>query len=242
MADPIRLGMLTPSSNTVLEPVTAAMAADMPGVTVHFGRFRVVEIGLGAASRGQFDMAPMLQAAELLADAKVHAICWNGTSASWLGLDSDRRLCTAITERTGLPASSSVLALAEMFRRAGVTRYGLVSPYTGDVQERIVATLTQEGFACTGERHSGESRNYYFAEVPAAEIARMVREVAATGPQAITILCTNMNGMALMPELEAETGIPIFDSIATAMWGALRAAGGDPGRLARWGRVFREVR
>src|SRR5690606_27231435 len=113
---------------------------------------------------------------------------------------------------------------------------------TDDVQERIVANFRREGFTCTGERHAGESRNYYFAEVTAAEIARMVREVAATGPQAITILCTNMNGMALTPELEAETGIPIFDSIATAMWGALRAAGGDPGRLARWGRVFREVR
>ena len=86
MPDRIRLGMLTPSSNTVLEPVSAALVADLPEVSVHFGRFRVVEISLRDAALGQFDMAPMLGAAELLADAKVDAICWNGTSAGWMGL------------------------------------------------------------------------------------------------------------------------------------------------------------
>jgi hypothetical protein len=30
--------MLTPSSNTVLEPLTAAMLADLPDVTAHFAR------------------------------------------------------------------------------------------------------------------------------------------------------------------------------------------------------------
>ena len=241
MADAVRLGMLTPSTNTVLEPVTGAMAADLPGVSLHFSRFRVTEISLGDASRGQFDLGPMLDAADLLADARPHVICWNGTSAGWLGLDTDRRLCAAITERTGVPATSAVLSLVDMFRRAGVTRYGLVTPYVEDVQRRIVETFEREGFTCTGERHSGEKRNYHFAEVPAEQIAQMVRDAAATGPQAITILCTNVNGMALTPALEAETGVPIYDSVATAMWGSLRAAGVNPAALCRWGRVFREV-
>ncbi|TFI17788.1 Asp/Glu/hydantoin racemase, partial [Herbaspirillum sp. 3C11] len=40
------LGMLTPSSNTTLEPVTTAMIADIPEASAHFGRFRVTEIAL----------------------------------------------------------------------------------------------------------------------------------------------------------------------------------------------------
>jgi maleate isomerase len=35
----IRLGMMTPSSNTVLEPITTAMLAGVSGVTAHFSRF-----------------------------------------------------------------------------------------------------------------------------------------------------------------------------------------------------------
>ena len=57
MHRPVRLGMLTPSSNTVLEPVTTAMLAGLPEVSVHFSRFRVTEIALSADSLAQFDDA-----------------------------------------------------------------------------------------------------------------------------------------------------------------------------------------
>src|ERR1700751_5751372 len=102
-----RLGMITPSSNSVLEPVTAAMVADVAGITAHFSRVRVTEIALDAGALDQFDASVMLPAADLLADAKVDAIAWNGTSASWLGVSRDRSLCDAITARTGAPATTS---------------------------------------------------------------------------------------------------------------------------------------
>ena len=44
--------MLTPSSNTTLEPVTANMLAGLPDVTAHFGRFRVTEISLAEQALG----------------------------------------------------------------------------------------------------------------------------------------------------------------------------------------------
>ena len=57
------LGMLTPSSNTVLEPVTSAILADLPDVTAHFGRFRVTEISLSDKALGQFSIQPILDTA-----------------------------------------------------------------------------------------------------------------------------------------------------------------------------------
>ena len=87
-----RLGMLTPSSNTVLEPLTAAMLADLPDASAHFARFRVLKISMEDDALGQFKNEPMLAAAELLADAQVQSICWNGTSSGWLGFDTDRTL------------------------------------------------------------------------------------------------------------------------------------------------------
>jgi len=48
-----RVGMLTPSSNTVLEPYTSAMFAPFGDeASAHFGRFRVVEISMSNASQG----------------------------------------------------------------------------------------------------------------------------------------------------------------------------------------------
>jgi len=234
----IRLGMLTPSSNTVLEPVCAAMRSSVPEVSLHFGRFRVTEISLNPESEDQFAQDAMLRAAGLLADAKVNAICWNGTSACWLGLDRDRDLCSAITRSTGVPATSSVLALLEILQRAGLKRVGLVTPYIERIQELIVETFAAEGLTVTGERHLGLSENFSFADVRAREIAEMIRTVAAAGPEAVLVLCTNLRAAPLVAELEEEIGHPILDSVATAVWGALRLTQAAPKRVSGWGRLF----
>src|SRR5712691_11715665 len=106
-----RLGMLTPSSNTVLEPVTASMVAALPEVSAHFSCFKVTEIALSEGALAQFDDSEILRAAELLAHAKVDVIGWNGTSSGWLGFEADIRLCERITSATGIAATTSMLAL-----------------------------------------------------------------------------------------------------------------------------------
>jgi len=236
-----RLGMLTPSSNTVLEPVCAALLEGVPTVSCHFARFRVTEISLGESALGQFNNQPMVDAACLLADAKVDAICWNGTSAGWLGLDADRVLCEEIRSKTGIPATSSVLALDEIFRKTNVKRLGLVTPYRQDVQARVMKTFSGEGYGCVAERHLEISENFAFAGVGADTITAMIREVAGAKPDAITVFCTNLRGAPLVDALEREIRMPIYDTTSAAVWGALRLAGVDPAVVTGWGRLFSEV-
>ena len=221
----VRLGMITPSSNTALEPVTARLLSEIPNVTAHFTRIRVTEISLAAGALAQFDPQPMLAAAELLADARCDAIVWNGTSAGWLGIDRDRTLCAAIAERTRIPATTAVLAMLDAFRLHGAKRIGLVSPYTEDVQRAIAANLAVEGFASVAERHANVRVNFDFAMIEPSALDSMVREVARAKPDAIAVFCTNLDGTTRASELAAETGVAIVDSIAAALWGALRAAG-----------------
>src|SRR5580698_11523147 len=149
----VRLGMLTPSSNTALEPITSAMLAGIADVSVHFLRFKVTEIALSEAALAQFDDSEILRAAELLAHAKVDVIAWNGTSASWLGFDRDERLCERITASTGIKACTTVLAYRELFQRLPSARIGLVTPYTADVQNRIMTNWGSQGLNCVAERH-----------------------------------------------------------------------------------------
>ena len=239
MTQPVRLGILTPSSNTVLEPLTAALAAEMPEVTLHFSRFRVTEIALDPGALQQFDDAPVLQAAALLADAKVDAIVWSGTSSSWLGFGRDVALCRAIHSATGIPATSSILALNEALQRLGVRRLALVTPYTTDVQARIAANFAGTGIHCTAERHLGLTDNFSFASVTAVQLDRLIRDAAHDGADAVAIVCTNLRAAPLVQQLEAALGVSVLDSVATALWGALRLAGADPSRITRWGGLFR---
>jgi maleate isomerase len=233
-----RLGMITPSSNSVLEPVTSAMLHGVPDVTAHFSRFRVTEIALDTAALNQFDASVMLPAADLLADAKVDAIAWNGTSASWLGIGRDRSLCEAITARTRVPATTSTLACIDAARALRARRVGLVSPYTDDVQRRIGDVWAEEGIVPHAERHLGLRDNFSFGEVPPATIADMIRAVAVDGADAVVILCTNLDGAVVAASLERELNIAVLDSVAVTLWRTLALAGGDVAALASWGRIF----
>ncbi|MAY71700.1 MAG: Asp/Glu/hydantoin racemase [Halomonas sp.] len=237
------LGMLTPSSNTVLEPYTSAILQDlMPAVSAHFQRFTVKEISLSESALAQFDPAPQIDAARLLSDAHMDVIAWNGTSSSWLGFDADRRLCAAITEATGIPATSSVLALNEVLERTGVKRLGLVTPYLDDIQAAIVDNYRREGIEVVAERHLNDRGNFSFSEYDEQTLAEMVREVARAEPEAITILCTNLRGAGIVEELERELGIPIYDSVSVTVWKSLLLAGQDPGAINGWGQLFQDPR
>jgi len=232
------LGMLTPSSNTALEPITSAMVAGLPGISAHFSRFKVTEIALSTDALAQFDSGNILRAAELLAHARVDVIGWNGTSSGWLGFETDMRLCEQITAATGIPATTSMLALNEILTTAGVKRLGYVTPYRDDVQARIIANYEALGMVCAGDRHLGLQDNFSFAEVTQAQLEAMIREVAAEKPDAIAIVCTNLRAAPLVARLEQETGIPIYDTIATVVWKSLTLAGADPSRVTGWGSLF----
>ncbi|GGX84372.1 Asp/Glu/hydantoin racemase [Litchfieldella qijiaojingensis] len=237
------IGMLTPSSNTVLEPYTSALLQDlMPWVTAHFQRFTVKEISLRDEALAQFDPAPLLAAAQLLCDARMDVIAWNGTSSSWLGFETDRRLCAAIREATGVPATTSVLALNEVLQRTEVRRLGLVTPYLDDIQAAIVANYEAEGHEVVAERHLGDRGNFSFSEYDEATLAGMVRDVAKSRPEAITILCTNLRGAGIVAELERELGIPIYDSVSVTVWKTLLMTGNDPSQIQGWGRLFEDRR
>ena len=239
--DRILLGMLTPSSNTVLEPVTQDMLRELPQASAHFGRFAVTRIALSTDALAQFDTAGILAAAQLLSHARCQVIGWSGTSSSWLGFESDQALCREIEQSTGALACTSVLALNEILRATGASSFGLVTPYLDDVQQRIIANYARAGFTCVAERHLGLSDNFSFSDVTAAQLDIMIREVAAARPQAIVVLCTNLRAAPIVPALEAELGIPIYDSVATVVWKALRLAGADTRRIRSWGRLFTEL-
>lgn len=217
-----RIGMITPSSNTCVEPCTYAVLVDVPDTTAHFARTPVTRIALDGASDHQFDTAPMVAAAELLADAKVDAIVWKGTSGSWLGVDHDREICSAITETTGIPATTSTLAILDACRALGISRIGLVTPYTRDVVDAIRAEFAHHGIEIAAESHAGLTDNHAFATLTSDQVNAMTRDVAPAS-DAVVILCTNVDGTRAT-DLEPDLGVPVIDSILASAWAGLRLA------------------
>jgi maleate isomerase len=149
-----------------------------------------------------------------------------------------RRLCERIKVATGIPATTSILALNEILGLTKVTRLGLVTPYLDDVQARLLGNYANLGIACEGERYLGLRDNFSFSEVTADQLEAMTHDVAKGRPHAIAIVCTNLKAALLVENLERLIGIPIYDTIATVIWKSLVIAGVDPKRVKGWGSIF----
>jgi len=236
-----RIGMITPSSNTMVEPLTSAMTAHLlDDLSVHYARISVTRISLDQGSLDQFERDAMLNAARLLADAKVDVICWNGTSGAWKGIAADRAISDAITADTGIPATTGTLAQLNAFRAHGVSRYALAVPYLADVRDAIVGVYGDEGFRCVNSANLGISTNFAFAEIDLETLRDLVRRADHPDAEAVVVVCTNLAAARLVEELEQELGKPVHDSLVVSLWHPLRMLGWQQ-PIPGWGRLLREL-
>ena len=248
MVKRIRLGILTPSSNTALEPLTQALINSLNvilpshNITVHFARFPVTTISLTPSGLAQFDLEPILSAAQLLAHAKVDVIGWSGTSAGWLGFDKDIKLCQEIEKATGIKATTSVLALNTALKLWSVKKLGLVTPYRDDVQGEIVKNYKSIGIEIGEgmEKHLSVEKNNDVADIQEEILDGMIAEVVDSGIDAVTTFCTNLVAAQRVEYWEKEHGVPVFDTVAIVLWGMLRECGVDATKLQGWGAIFRK--
>ena len=186
-----RIGMLVPSSNTAAEPLTMEMLRDVPRVSLHVARFRVTRLDTSDEALAQFQAAPLLEAASMLADAHMHAICLNATASCYTGMAGDRGLLPLLPQ----PAETAMLALLEALRMKGARRIGLVTPFLHDVQAATIRVLAEEGLEVVAEHHFNDPGNYTFARFTEAEIEAAILDVGRTpGLDAIAVISTNLRG------------------------------------------------
>lgn len=250
----IRFGIIVPSSNTAMEPLITSILetvnACIPSVytTAHFSRFRVTQISLDASAHSQFDLETILHAASLLADAKVDAILWGGTSAGWLGLDNDRQLCQAIEARFGILAHTSTLAVLEYLQyRPDRPKLGLVTPYIKTMNDAIQDNFAKEGVTViSAEQCLSITDNVRIAEVTAEQLTEMVDITMSLDvtTSVIAVYCTNLSAAQLVTQWEdkhRQKTLCVLDSVSIGVWGLLRKVGistAHTGIAARWGRIF----
>jgi maleate isomerase len=234
----IRFGILTPSSNTALEPLTQQIVTQLPGVSVHFSRFRVLKIALDADTLAQFDNTPVIEAAQLLADAKVDVIGWSGTSSGWLGFEADEKLCEEITAATGIPATTSVLGLNKLIKCLGITDLGLLTPYTDDVQAAIIKTYRGSGINCSVEKHLGQHDNAGFVYITEEVLDAGFCELAARGATTISVFCTGLKAAQMVDRWEKKSGIVVLDTVATVLWDMCVMTEVNMKSIEGWGLLF----
>lgn len=236
---PKRIGMIVPSSNTVVEPICNRIFAGMEEiVTVHYSRLPVVRVSMDSDSDRQFEIGAMLQAANQLAQAKVDAIVWNGTAGSWLGVDRDRKMCQDIEKETGIPMGTASLGMVHSYKDFGINRIHLVTPYIKEMNDAIIREYQKLGLKPIDVTGLGITENTEIGSVTQEQLEQLCCETHGTDGEGIAVVCTNLAAAWRADEIERRTGAIVFDSVTAAVREGLRLAGLENVSFHGWGKLL----
>ncbi len=210
-----RVGLLVPSSNTVMEP--DFWRALPPGATLHTARMYLEDTT--PQGEGRMLDEHVLPAARDLATARPDLIVFGCTSAGALrGNRYDAELCRRISELSGVPTISVIASVRRAIAASGARRVGVVTPYVDALNQRIKESVEADGVEVGGIAGLGISDNFEIARVPVEEICDFAERVLRRLPIDLAFVsCTNLPAVSALPELERRLGLPVVTSNQAAI-------------------------
>jgi len=213
-ARPARVGLMIPSSNTMME---VDFARDLPpGAALHTARMFMEDTTPAGENRMLDEFA--LPAARDLGTARPDVVVFGCTSAGALrGNEYDTQLCERISELTGAPVVSTIRSVRTAIEESGAASIGVITPYIDDLNEKIKASIEADGTRVAAITGLGITDNFEIAEVGHDEIvafAERARGQLAAGSRIGLVFasCTNFGAMAARPAIAERLGLPVVTS------------------------------
>lgn len=209
MATP-RIGLIVPSSNTVVEPDFAAACA--AGATLHAARMYLDTTTAAAEHRMITTHAP--RAARELGTARCDVVAFACTSAGALiGTAGEWQLVSELSEASGCPVVSTNEAVSRRFDALGARRVAVVTAYIDELNTGIRDTLEERGVEVSEIHGMGITDNFRIAEVTPEQIVEFAAgAVTDRAVDALFVSCTNLRAIAAVPALVDRFGVPVVTS------------------------------
>jgi maleate cis-trans isomerase len=170
-----RIGLVSPSTNTTLEPEFWRLAPE--GVSIHVAR--VYQAGPQEPSTYRRMADDIATAATMLATAEVDVIAFGCTSCTYFVPPEEIR--TTMAEKAHCPAVLTADAVVDALRALNVRRLALASPRTEFVTQRELKFLADSGFEVVAARSLGlgatEEERRYIGRVPSETLYRLASSV-----------------------------------------------------------------
>ncbi|MEV7868556.1 decarboxylase [Streptomyces sp. NPDC088124] len=164
------------------------------------------------------------EAVRALGVSEPEVVAYACASGSFVGGPAgEKAMCEAMTRAGEVPSLTTSGALVEALEELGVSRIALVTPYTESVTRALEEYLAEVGAAVTGRAFLGLTRDIW--KVPYRSVMDMARQAVVGAADALFISCTNLPTYDVIPQLEAELGMPVLSANQVTMWAALRRLG-----------------
>ena len=219
----VRLGVIVPSVNTVVEPWFAR--ACPAGVTVHSARM-FLDNNLTPDSLVRMDRDEGMNAVKQIMSCKPASVAYCCTASSIVqGLEYDGRLNRELNHAAGVPAFTATAGVIEALHAVGARRISVCSPYTKVIDDKEHEFFSAAGFDIMGGAYLGIADAFKLADPAPDEIYALWKKSWREGADASLITCLNLNSHTVIEKIEAESGKPVITSTQATLWKLLRSAG-----------------
>ena len=221
--DRARLGLLVLESDQTMEWEFRDLT-HLPGVSVYHARLAnamtVTPETLSAMER------ELPVAAGLLPEyLGVNAIGYGCTSGATI-IGEDRVAKIIAKAHPGVPSTNPLTAAKAAFAALGVSRLGLLTPYTPDVTEAMQARFEAAGITVKVVGSYFEDSDAVVGKIDAASILKGAISVgSADDVDGVFISCTSIRAVSVIPKAEKALNKPVTASNHALAWHMLRLAG-----------------
>jgi len=173
--------------------------------------------------------------ASLLADAEVELVAFNCTAASLLVGPAVIR--ERIARATGLASVTTIEAVLEALRAAGLRRIALATPYLPEVVRAEIDHFAELGFEVVAEAGIPCDTPVKQGRLDAEIWLDVARRLAESDADGLLLSCAGIRLSPVLGEIERLFGRPVVASNQALLWAVLRRLA-MPGRPAGFGALL----
>jgi len=212
---PMRVGLIVPSSNTVMEPDFHRHLGQIALVST--ARIFLTDVTREAEMRMLEEDLP--RAVEQLRTTGPEVVVFGCTSAGALGtLSHDDAIAEMIEKQSGARAITVLRAVLTRLGPIRPTQVAVFTPYIEDLTRSIARSLTEGGYKVIKASGMGIEANLEIGKVTPRQIEQFVEsQLSGIHPDCIFLSCTNWRAIDAIASLEAKLGIPVISSNQAAI-------------------------
>ncbi len=244
-ADPIRIGMIVPSSNVTMEKEVPSLFKARETVlperfSFHASRVRMKQVNPEEllAMNAQADRAA-LELADAGIDIALYA-CLVAIMVEGPGAHrrSEARLRNTLQEAgIAAPVLTSAGALVETLQDMNAGRIGLIAPYLPALTDKVCHYLNQEGIEVVSAQSLSVADNAAVGRLNPENLLLLLNRIPNNVDTIVLSACVQMPSLAVLAEAERQTGIRVITAASATVFQALKRLGLQPG-IQQYGSVL----
>jgi maleate isomerase len=195
------------------------------GVSVHITRISTPpgKITIQKIDKHLVQSNEIEKAAQNLKLLKPDAIGYGCTSGSFIhGVKSDLAIIDRMENASGVPCTTTSTASVKAFKKLGVNKIALATPYSNDVNNRLIEYFEGNEIEIVNLETLDITDNVFFQ--PVEVTYHLCKKTDVSEAQAIFVACTALRTLDILETIESDVGKPVVSAVQATMWELLNLA------------------